>query len=116
MRAKCTATSVPETTDQSIRWPVDLGAEYELFGIGQNDGVWYAVFEHSDSEMPVSAPLALFDIIDGRIPNNCRLTTLNGQVSVQPPELDDRYFLDDVQERRGDALARYREMKARLRS
>ena len=36
------------------------------------------------------------------------------EVSLHPSELDEEFFCDDVQERRGDALERYRAMKARL--
>lgn len=112
MRVRCTSISEPGST---TRWPVQLGAEYEVLGLSQDNAGWYVIFEHLDQEMPVSAPLLLFQIVDGRVPPTWNVTTKDGQLSIQPTELGDIYFMDDVQERRDDALSRYRDMKERLR-
>ena len=95
------------------RWPVTLRAEYQVLKLGQRDGLWYVTFEHLEREMPVSAPLALFEIVDGRVPHFWNVRMRGNEVSLQPIEFDDEFFVDDVQERRDDALKRYQEMKAR---
>ncbi|MFT3925437.1 MAG: hypothetical protein QM778_23060 [Myxococcales bacterium] len=91
-----------------------LNAEYDVLGLSQQDGLWYITFEHHEREMPVSAPLALFEVISAGVPNSWNVRVTGNEVSLQPAELDDEFFCDDVQERRDDALERYRAMKARL--
>jgi hypothetical protein len=95
---------------------VALLAEYEVFGLSQAEGLWYVTFEHHEREIPVSAPLALFEVIDARVSPSWNIRSRGEELSLQPSELDDDFFCDDVQERRGDALERYRAMKARLNS
>jgi hypothetical protein len=85
-----------------------------VFALSQVEGLWYVTFEYFGQEMPVSAPLALFEIIDAKVPPSWNIRVLAEGLSLQPIELDDEFFCDDVQERRGDALERYRAMKARL--
>jgi hypothetical protein len=66
--------------------------------------------------MPVSAPLALFDVIEGSVPRFWNVRMRDREIALQPSEFDNEFFCDDVQERRGDALERYRTLKARLDS
>jgi hypothetical protein len=96
-------------------WPVRLNEEYLVFSMERNDGgIWFATFEHHEQEIPVSAPLALFDVLEPTVSRSWNVRVKGESVSVQPVELDDPYFCDDVQERRGDSLERYRAMKIRL--
>ena len=96
------------------RWPVALHAEYQVLALSQQDGLWHITFEHHERELPVSAPLALFEVIDPAVSPSWNVRLNGEEVSLQPSELDDGFFCDDVQERRGDSLDRYRRMKARL--
>ena len=120
MRIRCTSTSLAEQLASPHllrlpgRWPVALEAEYEVFALNQVEGLWYVTFEHHEREMPVSAPLALFEIVDAKVPTSWNVRSRGEQLSLQPSEFDDEFFCDDVQERRGDALERYRAMRARL--
>ncbi len=120
MRIRCVLVDLPpQFTSPRLatlpgRWPVAVGAEYVVLALAQSEGTWYATFEHHEREMPVSAPLALFDIIDGRVPSCWNVRARDGGIALQPLELDDEFFCDDVQERRGDALDRYRRMKDRV--
>jgi hypothetical protein len=96
------------------RWPVTLHAEYHVLALGQRDGLWYATFEHSEREMPVSAPLALFQVIETSVSRFWNVRMRGHEIMLQPAEFDEEFFCDDVQERRDDAFERYRAMKARL--
>jgi hypothetical protein len=78
-------------------------------------GLWHATIEHHEREFPVDAPLALFEVTEPGLRPDWRLRLERGEVvAVGPSELEDQFFVDDVQERRDDALQRYRAMKARL--
>jgi len=120
MRIRCSSASLPQDLETPRlarlpgRWPVTLDAEYVVFALSQQDGLWYVTFEHHEREMPVSAPLALFDVIEPIVSPSWNVRVKGNEVSLQPSELDDEFFCDDVQERRGDSLERYRAMKARL--
>jgi hypothetical protein len=120
MRIRCCSISLPEDllrprlAKLQGRWPVTLNAEYRVIALGEREGLWYATFEHEEREMPVSAPLALFEVIDASVSPFWNVRLRGNEVSLHPSELDDEFFCDDVQERRGDALERYRAMKARL--
>jgi hypothetical protein len=120
MRIRCSSASLPQDLMSPRlatlpgRWPVTLDAEYEVLGLNQQEGLWYVIFEHHEREMPVSAPLALFEVIERKVAASWNVRVNGGEVSLQPAEFDDEFFCDDVQERRGDALERYRAMKARL--
>lgn len=120
MRIRCRSLSLPQdlipprlATLQG-RWPVVLDTEYRVFALCQRDELWYATFEHNEREMPVSAPLALFEVVDATVSPFWNVRMRGQEVALQPAEFDDEFFCDDVQERRGDALERYRAMKARL--
>ncbi len=120
MRIRCCSLSLPQDLIPSRleklqgRWPVVLDAEYTVLALGQRDGLWYATFEHKEREMPVSAPLALFDLVDASVSPFWNVRIRAQEVALQPAEFDEEFFCDDVQERRHDALERYRAMKARL--
>lgn len=120
MRIRCNSLSLtgglfpPRLERLQGRWPVVLGAEYDVLALRQQDELWYATFEDNEREMPVSAPLALFDVVDATVSPYWNVRVRGYQVGLQPAEFDDEFFCDDVQERRGDALERYRAMKARL--
>ena len=120
MRIRCSSVSLPpdlvspRLARLRDRWPVTLGADYEVFSLSHQDGLWYVTFEHHDREMPVSAPLALFDVVDPAVARFWNVRMKGGELSLQPSEFDDDFFFDDVQERRGDAFERYRAMKMRL--
>jgi hypothetical protein len=121
MRMRCTSISLPHNLETRLpklpgRWPVALNSEYEVLALSQHEGLWLVTFEHAQREQPVSAPLALFAVIDASVPRSWNVRLKGTDVSLQPIEMDDEYFCDDVQERRGDALERYRNMKARLRA
>jgi hypothetical protein len=121
MRVRCIAVSLPHELESRLpklpgQWPVELNREYEVFAMGEHRGLWYVTFEDVDREQPVAAPLALFEVTDPSIPHSWNIRLKGTEVSLQPNEMDDEYFCDDVQERRGDALDRYRRMKARLQT
>jgi len=124
MRILCVGVSLPKNLEQlePVRevgkwaWPVELNAQYIALSIDQGSGgLWSVTFEHHEREMPVSAPLALFDVIEPSVPRSWNVRVKDDAVSLQPNEFDDPFFCDDVQERRGDALERYRAMKARFK-
>ncbi len=120
MRIRCASMSLPQDLESPRlaklpgRWPVALGSDYEVLALSQEDSLWYVTFEHHEQEMPVSAPLALFDVLDPGVPRTWNVRVKSGAVCLQPVEFDDEVFCDDVQERRGNALERYRDMKSRL--
>ncbi|MDB4941679.1 MAG: hypothetical protein JWP97_1213 [Labilithrix sp.] len=123
MRIRCASLLLPEVDlppslaafqGRGWRWPVDLHREYRVLALHHANGVWYALFEYDESEMPVSAPLALFDVVDATVSPIWNVRVSGPQLALQPEEFDDEFFSDDVQERRGDALQRYRALKARL--
>jgi hypothetical protein len=124
MRILCTTASLPPdmthllppTANGVWRWPVDVGREYAVLALSKSPlGLWYVTYEHHEAEYPVDAPLALFDVTDPTVPSEWRLTIDRGEpVAAGPIEFEDQFFADDVQERRDDAFARYRGMKARL--
>jgi hypothetical protein len=120
MRIRCLSLSLPKHLQSPAlaklpgRWPVTVDAEYLVLALSQEDGLWYATFEHHEREMPVSAPLALFVVTEAGVSSSWNARLTGGDLSLQPSELDEEFFLDDVQERRGDALERYRAMKVRL--
>jgi hypothetical protein len=66
MRIRCSSLLVPDELLRPAvrqlqgRWPVTLGAEYDVVALRRADGLWHATFEHAEREMPVSAPLVLF--------------------------------------------------------
>jgi hypothetical protein len=120
MRIRCCSLFVPQDlipprlAKLQGRWPVTLHAEYRVLALGQRDGLWYATFEDSEREMPVSAPLALFEVVEAGVSPLWNVRMRGREIAIQPAEFDDGFFCDDVQERRGDAFERYRTMKARL--
>lgn len=120
MRIRCSTVILPPELRASglaqfpNLWPVDLNAEYLVFALSQQDGLWWAIFEHHEREIPVTAPLALFEVIDPTASSCWNVRVKNNEASFHPSEMDDAFFCDDVQERRGDALDRYRAMKARF--
>ena len=120
MRVRCTSVSLPQDLEPPRfakfpgTWPVTLNAEYSVIALSQQDGLWWVTVEHHEREMPVSAPLALFEVVDAAVPPSWTVHVKGDEVSLQPEELDDEFFCDDVQERRDGALERYRAMKARL--
>lgn len=120
MRIRCSTIALPPELRASRLaqfpnlWPVDLNAEYLVFALSQQDGLWWVIFEHREREIPVSAPLALFEVIDPAASSCWTVRVKNNEASFHPSEMDDSFFCDDVQERRGDALDRSRAMKARL--
>jgi len=93
-----------------------VGREYEVFAVSKTHlGVWHATFEHHEAEFPVEAPLGLFEVTEPSVPVDWRFTVDRGDIkSAGPPEFEDLFFADDVQERRNDAYQRYRGMKERL--
>jgi hypothetical protein len=93
---------------------VVLHAEYRVLALGQRDGIWYATFEHHEQEMPVSAPLALFEVTEASVSPFWNVRMQGHEIALQPAEFDDSFFCDDVQERRDGALERYRAMRSRL--
>ena len=123
MRARCTALTLPKRLEHLTprraagkwSWPISLGAEYLVLSLTQtNVGLWYVTIEHKDQEIPVSAPLALFEVIEPNVSAFWNVRMRGDEIALQPIEFDEQLFCDDVQERRGDALERYRAMKARL--
>lgn len=120
MRIRCCSLSLPQDlmpprlSKLQGRWPVALGVEYRVLALGQQDGLWYATFEHSEREMPVSAPLALFEVVEASVSPFWNVRVRGHEIALQPTEFDAEFFCDDVQERRDDAFERYRAMKARL--
>ena len=120
MRIRCCSLVLPADVLPSClekfqgRWPVDLDAEYNVLALAQRDGLWYATFEHHEREMPVSAPLALFVVVEASVSRFWNVRMRDRDVALQPVEFDDQFFADDVQERRGDAFERYQSMKSRL--
>lgn len=95
---------------------MEIGVEYDVFALRQRDGIWFATFEHHKREMPVSAPLGLFEVIDARVDVFWTVKVTDASLSLQPIEFDDEFFCDDVQERRNGAIDLYRAMKQRLKS
>lgn len=125
MKVRCVRSTLPESLRDfepkraagNWAWPVRVNAEYLVFALERKEGgIWFVTFEHHGQEIPVSAPLALFDVFDPRVSRSWNVRIGGESVSLQPVELDDDLFCDDVQERRGDALDRYRAMKTRLGS
>ena len=123
MRIQCVSVWLPKGLEHleparaagKWGWPVELNRQYVALSIEQaTGGFWYVAFEHHEREMPVSAPLALFKVVDSVVPPSWHMRVKDGAVSLLPIEFDDPFFCDDVQERRGDALERYRAMKVRL--
>ena len=120
MRIRCCSLELPQdllrprVAKLQGRWPVVVHAEYRVLAVEQRDGLWFATFEHNEREMPVSAPIALFEIVDASVSPFWNIRLRGEEVALQPIEFDDEFFSDDVQERRGDALERYRAMKVRL--
>jgi hypothetical protein len=120
MRIRCCSLLLPQDlipprlAKLQGRWPVALHVEYSVLALGQRDGLWFATFEHNEREMPVSAPLALFEVVDASVSPLWNVRMRGHEIALQPAELDEEFFCDDVQERRNDAFERYRAMKARL--
>lgn len=124
MRIHCVIASLPHEMGRLLpamangtwRWPVEVGREYAVFAVSKSPlGLWYATFEHHDAEFPVDAPLALFEGTDRNVPPQWQLTIDGGElVAAGAAEFENQFFADDVQERREDAFARYRDMKERL--
>lgn len=120
MRIRCTSVSLPEDLQTPRlaklpgQWPIKLNAEYAVLALGRQDGLWWVTVEHHEREMPVCAPLALFEIVDAAVPRSWNVRVKGNELALRPHEFDDQFFCDDVQERREDALERYRAMKARL--
>jgi hypothetical protein len=122
MRVLCILKTLPRGANHhdlaldAIRWPVDVGREYEVFAISRSPlGVWHATFEHHEAEFPVDAPLALFEVTQADVSAHWRVVTNGGDLEAAGAiEFEDPLFVDDVQERREGAYERYQRMKERL--
>ncbi len=120
MRIRCISESLPQnmlTTQLQRfqgRWPVRVGTEYRVLELSQSQGLWYVTIENHEQEFPVCVPLAMFDVIEPSVSRWWNVRVKSNDISLRPVEFDEEYFYDDVQERRGDALERFRALKARM--
>src|SRR5262249_26431567 len=98
MRIQCVRKSLPTSLEHleparapgKWAWPVQLNGQYVALSMEQTSvGLWYVTFEHHEREMPVSAPLALFDVIEPGVPRSWNVRVKGEAVSLQPSEFDD---------------------------
>lgn len=122
MRIRCISTLLPddlrinEGFRSPVGSPVRLGADYLVLAMNIQRTLWWVTYEHPEQEVPVSAPLPLFEVIDPTVSGWWKLRRNGTDIALQPEEFDDPCFFDDVRADRGNSRERYRSMKERLAS
>lgn len=124
MRIRCIAG---EPSDEQIErlgdsyqrgrtiFPVDVGQEYEALGLSFWDSVaWVEIA--MQSEVVVSVPLFMFEVIDDRVPTVWRVRQHDdGGLSLWPACFYDEFFHDRLSNRDPKYLSAFRELLNELR-
>jgi hypothetical protein len=90
---------------------VVFGQEYTVFGLGVWDGITWVEIELS-TEVVVSVPLFLFEILDGR-PSRLWDVRLHedGALTLWPPAFYEQYFHDRLSDGVEKAVRDFRTLK-----
>jgi hypothetical protein len=113
MRAKCVALE-PTIPEQKLlgskfvpgktRYPVEIGIEYTVLGVGFWDGVTWFEINASPSAL-VSVPMFLFEITNGRPSRHWQArVSQDGAFTLWPPSFYHEHYHDDLSEGVSEAI------------
>src|SRR5438132_4894947 len=110
LRESLRSEHLPPWASESLKHRVgipfapEVGTEYVVLQIsfGEIPGV---IVHHDEFGYPVEAPLALFEVLDGRPSRHWILRYVDNVATFAPPDLHRPYLVDDLSDFRDAALA-----------
>lgn len=95
-------------------FPLTAGAEYPVFGLRFWAGAPWIDIEAVPGYL-VIVPLGLFEVIDGRVPENwVAAVDDQGDVSLLPEAFHDKFFIDDLFEGKEDAVRAFQNAREQM--
>jgi hypothetical protein len=121
LRCKALSPSLPEAhrlgryyRAGKQEFAVSLGKTYLVYGLRTwGAGIWVDI--ETDAGYLHIVPLALFEIVDGGVPQIWEIRVdEDGDCSLSPRAFQDPYFIDDLVEGKPQAVMEFRHVKAVL--
>lgn len=96
------------------QFPVVVGERYRVYGLRFWVGAPWVDIETNLGYL-LTVPLALFDVVDGKVPDIWELRVdAEGDIALLPMAFFDEYFFDDLFEGKAAAVLEFRRVKATL--
>jgi hypothetical protein len=107
MKIRCVSTTISEEqahqldieqhVNRDYRGFVVIGKEYTVYGLSiRGQGIWVEMLGEGFA-FPVSAPLCLFEIVDGRVSKYWEARNKDGWFTLWPPSFySNPYYFEDL--------------------